>query len=162
MYVECRTTARHLQGLIVCLPKNAHTKNVDDYRPLTLLNTDYKILARIKANRLSPCLAAILHSNQQCGIQGISAFEAVATVREAVAFAEITKTPVCILSIDVSAAFDKISLSYLLAMLHSHRFSDWFLQPIMGMYNKEASELQIKAVRSSLIRYIVPSNKDVH
>jgi hypothetical protein len=56
--------------------------------------------------RLRPCLAAILHPNQHCGIQGNSAFVAVATVREAVVHAEVTKTPLYIVSIDFSAAFD--------------------------------------------------------
>ena len=134
-YIEGRTTARQLQGLIVCLPKNAHPKNADDYRPLTVLNTDYKMLARIIANRLRPCLAAILLPKQHCGIQGNSAFEAVATVREAVAHDEVATTPLRIVSIDLSAAFDKISHSYLLAMLLAHGFTDWFLQRIMGMYS---------------------------
>ena len=133
IYIEGTITVRHLQELIVCLPKNAHPKNIGDYRPLTLLNTYYKILARLIANRLRRCLAAILHPNQHCGVQGNSAFEAVATVREAVAHAEITKTPFCIVSIDFNAAFDKISHSYLLATLHAHGFTDWFLPPIMGM-----------------------------
>jgi len=69
-YIEGITTARHLLGLIVCLPKNVHPKNADDYRPLPLLNNDYKILARIIANRLRPLLAPISHPNQHCGIQG--------------------------------------------------------------------------------------------
>jgi hypothetical protein len=30
-YIEGTTAARQLQGLIGCLPKNAHPKNVDDY-----------------------------------------------------------------------------------------------------------------------------------
>jgi len=111
MHIEGRTTARQMQGLIVCLPKNAHPNNADNYTPLKLLNADYKILARIIANRLRPCLTAILHPNQHCGIQGNSAFEAVASVREAFAHAEVTKTPLCIMSFDFSDVFDKISHS---------------------------------------------------
>ena len=36
-------------------------------------------------------------------------------------------------------------------MLHAHGFIDWFLQHIMGMYNRAASEVQINGFRSSLI-----------
>jgi len=151
MNIEGRTSARQLQGLIVCLPKITHPKNVEDYRPLTLLNTDYKILARIIANRIRPCLAAIIHPNQHCGVQGNSAFKAVATVREAVAHAEVTNTPLCIVSIDFSEAFGKISHSYLLAMLYAHGFNAWFQQRILGMYDKAASEVQINGCRSSPI-----------
>jgi len=63
MYMEGTITVRQLQGFIVWLPKNAHSKNVDDCRPLTLLNPYYKILARLIANRIRPCLAAILHTS---------------------------------------------------------------------------------------------------
>ena len=84
-------------------------------------------------------------------MQGNSAFEAVAKVREAVAHAEVTKTPLCIVSIDFNEAFDKISHSYLLAMLHAHGFNAWFQQRILRMYDKARSEVQINGFRSSQI-----------
>ena len=151
MYIDGRTSVRQRQGLIFCLPKTPHPKNVGDYRPLTLLNTDYKIMARIIANRIRPFLAAILHPNQHCGVQGNSVFEAVAAVRETVAHAEVTKTPLCIVSIDFSEAFDKILHTYLLAMLKTHGFNEWFQQRIMRIYDKAASEVQINGFRSSPI-----------
>ena len=114
VYIEGKMAARQLQGLIVCLPKKTNSQYVEDYKPLTLLNTDYKTLARIIANILRPCMTEILHSNQHCGLHGNSAFDAVAAVREAVAYVEVTRTPLCIVSIDFSAAFDKISHSYLM------------------------------------------------
>jgi hypothetical protein len=40
----------------------------DDYRPLTLLNTDLKLLSRIIANRLRPWLDNTLHPSQHCGV----------------------------------------------------------------------------------------------
>jgi len=134
MYIGGNTSVRQRQGLIVCLPKTPHPKNFDDYRPLTLLNTDYKIMARIIANRIRLCLAAIHHPNQHCGVQGNSVYEAVGAVRETVINAEVTKTPLCIVSIDFSEAFDKISHTHLLA----NGFNEWFQQRIMGMYDKAA------------------------
>lgn len=55
IHIDGRTSARQWQGLIVCLPKTPHPKNVDDYRSLTLLNSGYIILSRIVANRIRPC-----------------------------------------------------------------------------------------------------------
>ena len=40
---------RQKQGVIVCIPKNARPHKKEDYSPITLLNTDYKILARLIA-----------------------------------------------------------------------------------------------------------------
>ena len=54
-------------------------------------------------------MTEILHPNQHFGLQGNSAFDAVAAVTEAVAYAEVTRIPLCIVSIDFSAAVDKIS-----------------------------------------------------
>ena len=45
------------RGVIVCLPKAQGNQTPKDYRPITLLNSDYKILARIIAQRLRPVLA---------------------------------------------------------------------------------------------------------
>ena len=152
MYIEEKLTTRQLQGLTVCLPKKTNSKYVEDYRPLTLLNTDYKILAPITANRLRTYMTEILHPKKYCGLQGNSAFDAVAAIRETVAFAEITRTTLCIVSIDCSSAFDNISYSYLMSMFNAHGFSDWIQQRIMGMYNVAASEVQINGFRSSPIQ----------
>jgi len=60
---------RQLQVLIVCIPKHPHPTGFDDYRPLTLMNTDYKIMTRVIATRLKPHLTEILNQNQFCGVQ---------------------------------------------------------------------------------------------
>jgi len=88
------------------------------------MNTDYKIMTRIIAERLRP---VILHPNQFCGVQWNSVFEAVAVVRDAIAYAEVSKKPLCIVSIDLSTAFDKISHEYLHKLLSKHGFEDSFL-----------------------------------
>jgi hypothetical protein len=83
---------------------------------------------------------------------GTSAFDAVEPVRGAVIYAEVTRIPLCTVSIDFSAAFDKISHSYLMSTIHAHGFSNWIQKRIMGLYDKAASEMQINGFRSSLIQ----------
>jgi hypothetical protein len=48
----------------VCIPKHTTPKRVADYMPLTLLNADYKIYARILANRLKQTLHDVLNASQ--------------------------------------------------------------------------------------------------
>ena len=88
------------------------------------MNTDYKPFTLIIVNRLRPWLASILQPSQHCWLPGNTVFDAVVTVRNAVAYAEATEIPLCILTIDFKEAFDKISRSYLYALLRQYGFSD--------------------------------------
>ena len=76
LYSDGIIVARQLQELIVCIPKHTHPTKVDEYRPLTLMNTDYKIIARIIAERMKPVLSTLLHPNHYCGIRGNFVFDA--------------------------------------------------------------------------------------
>jgi len=58
------------RGVIVGLPKAQGNQTPKDYRPITILNSDYKILARIIAQRLRPVLADHLTESQFDGVPG--------------------------------------------------------------------------------------------
>jgi hypothetical protein len=103
------TETRRNQGIIVCLPKPDGTQTPEGYRPITLLNTDYKILTRIIAYRIRPVMEK-LRKSQFCGVPGNNIFDAVTTIREAIVQAEVTATPLCVLFLDFREAFDKIGL----------------------------------------------------
>jgi len=115
------------------------------------MNTDYKIRTRITAKRLKPILSTLLHPNQYCGIGGNSEFDAVAAIRDVVAYSEVTRKPMCIVSIYFSAALDKISHEYLQEILGAHAFNVTFIQRIMRLYETASSEIQINGFRSNLI-----------
>jgi hypothetical protein len=70
MYMEKTTTSQQNHRIIVCLPKYNGAQKPTFFRPITLLNVDYKILAKILVNRLRPLLAEHLHTNQFCGVPG--------------------------------------------------------------------------------------------
>jgi hypothetical protein len=76
------------QVVINCLPKKRGTNGPGDPRIIALLNTDYKILARIVAQLLKLVLARHLKDTKFCGVPGNSRLDAAATIREIIAFAE--------------------------------------------------------------------------
>ena len=101
------------RGIMIYIPKQTRPITPEGYRPITLMNSDYKMLARIMAHRLKPALKEIPHPNQYGGMKGGGIFDAAATIRDAMAQAEGTGSHYCILSLDFSQAFDKISHEYL-------------------------------------------------
>lgn len=124
---------------MVSIPNtDAHTTPVD-YGPITLRNTDYKILARIIANRLRPTLSDPLNPSQYCGVPGSTIFDALVTVRDATAYAELTHTPLCILSLGITAASDRFAHACLFRMLKSYGFSMRFNTLIREIYDQAFS-----------------------
>jgi hypothetical protein len=49
MYRDRKLTEKQKQGVIVCILKCQRPNTLEDYRSITLLNSDYKILARLLA-----------------------------------------------------------------------------------------------------------------
>jgi hypothetical protein len=81
------------------IPKHAHAVTLNDYSPITILNTDFKILTRLLANQLRPWMKDLLHQDQHCELTGTNVYDALGTVRDVVPFAEHTRTYLCLVSI---------------------------------------------------------------
>ena len=150
---------RQKQGVIVCIPKQVNPKTPEDYRPLTLLNADYKILA--SDHTPCPTLPDILHPSQHCGTPKNTIFDAVATVRDAIGHAETTQTPFCVFTLDFKQAFDRISHTYPMAVLSSYEFDKGFIECIRMMYDKATTVVHINGHISQPIP-IQCGDKDAH
>jgi hypothetical protein len=124
MFGDRHLSRQQKQGVIVCVPKKGRPKTPENYRPITLLNMDYKIQARLIAATLRPILADLHHPSQHCGVPGTSIFDAVATIRDAIAYAGTEQRPLCVVSLDFKEAFDRISQTYILSAMRSNSFSD--------------------------------------
>ena len=142
MFIEGTITDGQKKGLMVCVPKRNEPRGLQDYRTLILLNADYKV-TRIIANRLQPWLTTALYQNQYCGLRGRTMLDAVATVRDAIDNAQYTKSPLCFVTLDFTAAFDNISHDYLFATLKWYGFSDQMQQRIRQLYANITSAVKI-------------------
>jgi len=60
MFTESKLSAKQKHGVIVCLPNSSDPNTPADFRPITLLNMDYKIMACIIAYRLRPMIEELL------------------------------------------------------------------------------------------------------
>lgn len=71
-----------------------------NWRPISLLNVDYKILARTLAGRLLKVLHFVIHPDQTCGVRGRYIGENVSLLRDVVSFVNQEDLPAAILSLD--------------------------------------------------------------
>jgi len=106
-------------------------------------------MSRIIADRLNPRLTTLLQPSQHCGIRGHNVFEALATVRDAIAYAEYSRPKRCLLTLYFKEAFDNISHSYLFTLLKTYGFSPRVQQRIRDVYTNATSSIRINGHISS-------------
>lgn len=64
-------------GLIKLIPKGGDRLETRNYRPLTMLNSVYKVMAKALANRIKDVVGQVVHPKQFGFVQGRSIHEAI-------------------------------------------------------------------------------------
>ena len=59
-----------LDGLIISLHRSGDRTSPEQYPPITLLNTDYRVLAKVLANRLLRCAGPLISHEQSAFLRG--------------------------------------------------------------------------------------------
>ena len=113
-----------------------------NYRPISLLNVDYKILTKVLCARLSPCLENIVHPDQTCSVPGRTIFDNCHLIRDIIN--DTNSNPLdtgIILSTDQEKAFDRVNHTYMLSVLKyfGFTFSENFIRWISIIYNDISS-----------------------
>ena len=102
------------RGIISLIPKaeNSFT-TLSNWRPITLLNVDYKILAKVIAKRIESVLPKLIHSDQTGFIKGRFVGENVRLLNDLLEFTDVRKTPGILLLIDFEKAFDTVESPFI-------------------------------------------------
>ena len=117
------------RGVISLSFKKGDRLDIRNWRPISLLNVDYKFAARAIAGRLLKVIHIVVARDQTCGVPGRFIGENVAFLRDVVDFATWSNSPVALLSLDQEKAFDRVEWSFmrdtLLAMGFGPSFVSW-------------------------------------
>ena len=80
-------------ALLTLLYKKGDKRNLDNWRPISLLNADYKIAARALAKRLQNVIPNIISFDQMGYIKNRSAAENIRLVQDLLDFCSYTNIP---------------------------------------------------------------------
>ena len=102
------------QGIITCIPKENKPKHLlKNWRPLTLLDTVYKIASGTIANRLKSVINKLINKDQTGFIKGRYIGENTRLIYDLMSFTEENHIPGLLLLIDFEKAFDSLSWQFI-------------------------------------------------
>lgn len=96
------------QGLIKLIPKEKQEDSINGWRPITLLNTSYKIIAKALSKRIKPITQEIVRSEQTSFLGGKFILDNLILAWESVEWAQQTVQDALILKLDFDKAYDRI------------------------------------------------------
>ena len=96
------------RGVISLLPKKKDPLYLKNWRPLTMLNTDYKILAKVLAERLKQVLPYLISMDQTGFMENRQISTTIRQTLDAIDYIQQRKLTGYLLSLDFEKCFDKI------------------------------------------------------
>ena len=140
------------KGVITLLKKGGRHvwEGLDDYRPITLLNTELKILARVLANRLQLVISDLIGPEQTFAVKGRSIQDNLHLIREVLEGIKVD-TESALISLDQSKAFDRVDHRFLASVLETAGFKPEFRRWISMMYHNPQAVVQVNGRRSGVI-----------
>ena len=126
-------------GLICLIPKGGDRLEIRQWRPITLLPTAYKILAKMISNRIRPLLPDLIHDTQTGFVQDRSILDNIFTFSEATEWAQHSGQHLAILLLDFEKAYDRVDWSFLEGTLSRFGFPDEWIRGISSLYRSASS-----------------------
>ena len=131
------------RGLITLIPKkNKPQQFLKNWRPISLLNCDYKIAAKAVAMRMKRVLPDIISNDQTGFLKGRLIGENVRLLNSVISYAEQQNVPGMLLFIDFEKAFDTLEWNFLEKTLRFYNFGDSLITWIRLLYTDISSSIQ--------------------
>uniref|UniRef100_A0AAQ5ZBJ0 Reverse transcriptase domain-containing protein n=1 Tax=Amphiprion ocellaris TaxID=80972 RepID=A0AAQ5ZBJ0_AMPOC len=118
------------------------------YRPLSLINTDIKIISKALASRLEKIIPSIIHSDQTGFINGRHSTNNIRRLLNLISLTQRHNKEAIVMSLDAEKAFDKVNWSFLFAVLHKFGFGESFIQWVSALYNSPKATVTTNGITS--------------
>ena len=128
-----------MEGDISVLYKKKDRKDPRNYRPITLLNADYKIYTKILANRMKTVVHQFVDESQKGFVPRENIQDATMLLQLIEAY--INEEPLdrkgMMIFLDMEKAFDRVSFKFLRKALRAVGFGENFVSWVSMMYNED-------------------------
>lgn len=96
-------------SFIVLIPKKEGARGFDQFRPISLIGSLYKIVAKLLATWLKSVVGKLIGDSQSAFLEGRNILDGVVILNEAIKDAKRLKNERLIFKVDFAKAYDSIS-----------------------------------------------------
>lgn len=133
------------QGVINLIPKPQKDHALlDNWRPISLLNNDYKILAIIFAKRIKCVLDNIIDDFQSGFMKDRLISNNIRLVLDILDYSDLIPDDVFLLFLDFYKAFDSVEFPFILKSLNIFGFGPNFINAMQTLYNNANASIKLQ------------------
>ena len=124
------------RGTITLIPKgDENLSDLKNWRPISLLNIDYKILSKVLAGRLEQYLPKLIHSDQTGFVNGRYIGQNIRLLSDIMEFSDSKRFQGIFLFVDFEKAFDTLEWNFISKTLEVFNFGSNFKKWFTVLYN---------------------------
>ncbi|KAJ1167540.1 hypothetical protein NDU88_007931 [Pleurodeles waltl] len=132
------------EGTIALLYKHKGERcDLKNWRPISLLNVDYKILAKTMVNRLKSAMGELVHPDQTCGVPGRRVADSLALIRDTIQYITDRNIHAALVCLDQEKAFDRVSHEFMERVLQGFGLGERFCNYVRIMYTDIFSSVMV-------------------
>ncbi|MCP3901869.1 MAG: reverse transcriptase family protein, partial [Desulfobacteraceae bacterium] len=122
-------------AIISLIFKKGDAQSLCNYRPISLTNCDYKILAFCLANRIQSVIKSIVKPSQVAYIKGRFIGSNIRLIEDIIEYYNRYDKSGLLMTLDFQKAFDSIEWNFMFEVLKYFNFGNMFISWIKTLYN---------------------------